>query len=428
MTEFQRIRPMFADQLGLARGKYLPAGFASSGTKHCMTLFAQHYDRDMTATTPYSGFLTGLPDMEAVFDIDDARRGWDPGVGVVVADLEYEGTLAPWAPRTVLRRAIEAWQAHGFEPMVGIELECYLMEPNGTGGWKLVDTPGGFTYTVGPMSDPYGLLDEIMDKAVECEFPLESVNSEYDAAQYEFTLHYGNALEAVDNAFLFKQMAQEIARKKGLHLSFLGKPHATQTGCGLHINFSATDAAGANAFNDSTKIHGLADVARYAIGGLLHHHEALAALCAPTVNAYKRLQVGQMAGVFANWGLDHRGSTVRVPKQRDAATRIEYRLPDSSANAYLAVAATLQAAMLGIAGAMEPPQIEEGDCYETANTDRRTPSNLSEALDALEADHVFVSTIGPEMVANFVAVKRDEWAKFSSAITDWELNYYLPFI
>ena len=428
MTEFQRIRPLFPDTLGLARGKYLPAAFAGNGTKHCMTLFAQHYDRDMTATTPYSGFLTGLPDMEAVFDIDNARRGWDRGVGVVVADLEFEGALAPWAPRTVLRRAIEAWQAHGYEPMVGIELECYLMEPNGNGGWKVVETPGGFTYTVGPMSDPHGILDEIMDKAVECDFALESVHSEYDADQYEFTLHYSDALDAVDNVFLFKQMAQEIARTKGFHLSFLGKPHPTQTGCGLHINFSMNAEDGRNALNDADKMYGLSDVARHAIGGVLHHHEALAALCAPTVNAYKRLQVGQMAGVFANWGLDHRGATVRVPKERDGGTRIEYRLPDASANAYIAVAATLQAALLGVAGRMEPPQIEEGDCYETANTDRRTPLNLSDALDALEADEVFVNTVGPELVANFVAVKRDEWQKFASAITDWELNYYLPFI
>ncbi len=427
MTNYPRIRPMFADHLGLARSKYLPREYANHGTKHCMTLFAQHYDKAMTPT-PNSGLLTGLPDLEASFDPDNARAGWEPGVGVVVADLRYEGELVPWAPRTILRRAIEAWQAKGFNPMIGIEFEAYLLEPNGTGGWKPIDTPGGMTYTVGPFVDPHGLLAEIMDQAAACGFPLESVNSEYDVPQFEFTLHYQDALEAVDNAFLFKQMAQELAYKRGFHLSFMGKPIAGRSGSGLHINFSAIDKDGANAFNDPSGQHGLADIARFSIGGLLEHHEGLTALCAPTVNSYKRLKPGQLAGVWANWGLDHRSATVRVPKERDAATRIEYRLPCGSSNPYLAAAATLRAALLGIEGQIEPPAIEEGDALETANTERMTPPNLSAALDALEADEALTNAFGPEFVSDFLMLKRDEWQKFADAITDWELNYYLPFV
>ena len=428
MTEYKRIRPMFCDHLGLARGKYLPTAFAGHGTKHCMALFSQHYDKQMSPDAPYTGFLTGMPDLDAVFDIAEARPGWDNGVGVVIADLYQHGELVPWAPRSVLRRAIAGWEDLGLTPMVGIELECYLLEPNGTGGWKAIDTPGAMTYTVGPSVDPYGLLDDIMAMAETCGFPIESANSEYDAPQFELTLRYANALEAVDNIFLFKQMAQEIARKRGLHLSFLGKPFQALAGSGLHINFSATNADGVNAFNDPTEPYGLADCARYSIGGLLDHHEALAAVCAPTVNAYKRLKPGQMAGVWANWGLDHRGVTVRVPKERDAATRIEYRLPDGSANPYIATAATLQAALLGITQAHEPPAIEEGDTLEAANTNRTTPPNLAAALAALEVDTDFTNALSAEFVANFLPVKRDEWKKFNDAVTDWELNYYLPYI
>ncbi len=427
MAEFQRIRPLFCDHLGLARGKYLPVAFAGHGTKHCMTLFSQHYDKQMTATTPHTGFFTGMPDLEAVFDVTTARPGWEPGVGVVVADLMYEGDLVPWAPRTVLRRAIAGWTALGLTPMVGIELECYILEPNGSGGWKAIETPGAMTYTVGPMVDPHGLLDDIMAMADLCGFPVESVNSEYDAPQFEFTLHYSDALDAVDNIFVFKQMAQEVARKKGLLLTFLGKPFAALSGSGLHINFSANTATGVNAFNDAAGRHGLSDVARYSIGGLLRQHEPLSAICAPTVNAYKRLKPGNLAGVFANWGLDHRSVTVRVPKERDAATRIEYRLPDGAANPYLSVAAVLQASLLGIAETVEPPALEEGDGLETASTQTRTPLNLSAALDALEAAPAFREALGPEIVDIFLAVKRDEWQKFAEAVTDWELSYYLPF-
>jgi glutamine synthetase len=428
MSDYQRIRPIFADHLGMARSKYLPAAYAGGGTKHCMTLFAQHYDKQMTPTTPHSGFLTGLPDVEAVFDLDAARPGWDPGVGVIVADLFYEGELVPWAPRTVLRRAIEAWEKIGHRPMVGIELEAYILEPNGIGGWKAIDTPGGFTYGVGPFVDPHGLLDEIMATAETCGYPVESVNSEYDVPQFELTLHYEDALNAVDNTFLFKQMAQEIARKRGLHLTFMGKPFAHLSGSGLHVNFSAIDKKSKNSFNDVKQPYGLSDLARFSIGGILQHHEALTAICAPTVNAYKRLKPATLAGVWANWGLDHRNATVRVPRERNEATRIEYRLPDGAANPYLTVAAVLQASLIGVSGSVEPPPIEEGDAFETANTERRTPPNLSAALDALEADTTFTAALGREAVENHLAIKRDEWQKFAEAVTDWELSYYLPYL
>jgi glutamine synthetase len=419
---------MFIDHLGLARSKYVPVAFAGHGAKHCMTLFAQHFDKQMTAETPHTGFFTGMPDMEATFDVADARPGWDDGVGVVVADLMYEGELVPWAPRTVLRRAIEAWTKLGYTPKVGIELECYILEPNGSGGWKALETFGAMTYSVGPSVDPHGLLDDIMAMADRCGFPVESVNSEYDTPQFELTLRYDTALQAVDNIFLFKQMAQEVARKKGLLLTFLGKPFGHLAGSGLHINLSAADKKGKNAFNDAKKAYGLADVARWSVGGLLQHHEALTAICAPTVNAYKRLKPGNLAGVFANWGLDHRSATIRVPKERDAGTRIEYRMPDGSANVYMATAATLQAAMLGVVGKIEPPAIEEGDSLETASTERRTPANLSAALDALGDDGAFCTAFGQELVDVFTAVKRDEWQKYAEAVTDWELSYYLPYL
>jgi glutamine synthetase len=426
--QFERIRPIFLDVIGNTRSKYLPAQRAGRGTKHCITLFSQHFDKTMTAGAPGSEFFEGMPDFESHFDLADVRPGWDPGVGVVITDLHFRGELLPHGPRTVLRRAIEAWQAIGLEPMVGIELEAYVMEPNGQGGWKPMETTGAMTYSVGPAVDPHGLLDEIMAQADACGFRLESVNSEYDTPQFEFTLEYDRAMAAVDETVLFKQMASEIALKRGLRLTFIGKPVATLAGSGLHVNFSARKARGANAFNDAKGEHGLSSVALHSIGGLLDHHEALTAICAPTVNAYKRLKPGQLAGVWANWGIDHRSATVRVPAERGAATRIEYRLPDGAANPYLAVAAVLQASMLGINGKVAPPPIETGDALETASTDRMTPANLAAALDALVVDESFCAAIGQPLVDNFVALKRDEWQKFADAVTDWELSYYLPYL
>jgi glutamine synthetase len=154
----------------------------------------------------------------------------------------------------------------------------------------------------------------------------------------------------------------------------------------------------------------------------------MAALCAPTVNAYKRLRPGQMAGYWANWGYDHRGVTVRVPNERGAATRLEHRMSDGAANPYLATAAILQAARLGVVHNLTPPPAEQQDCLENQSTDRHVPDDLNQALNALEADTALVEAFGKELVAQFAAVKRAEWQKFVSAVTDWERQYYLPFL
>jgi glutamine synthetase len=427
MASYSRIRTVVTDHLGLARSKYQPADRARA-TKHCITLFSQHFDKQMTPGAPGSDFFSGMPDFDACFDQADIRPGWEPGVGVVVCDLMRDGELLAHAPRTVLRRAIEAWEAHGFTPMIGVEFECYMLIKGSDGTFAPLDTPGAMTYGVGPLVDPAGVLDAVMERAAASGLRLETVNSEFDAPQFEFTLEYGPALQAIDDAALFKLLAQETAAQMGHRLTFMGKPFAHLSGSGLHLNISFQRADGTTAMNDAAGAHGLSDVARWSIAGMLAHHEAVAAIGAPTVNAYKRLRPGQLAGFFANWGIDHRSAAIRVPAERDHACRIEHRMADGAANPYLTAAALLTAARLGYEQQLDLADPETGDSLETANTQRIPPANLGAACDALEADHEFVAAFGQTAVDNFVAIKRDEWAKFNQAVTDWEINYYGPFL
>jgi glutamine synthetase len=432
MSPYERIRPIFADVLGVGRSKYIPIEQfeqrTQGATNHCVTLFAQHYDKSLVPGAPGSGFFDGMPDVESRFDLANVRPGWDAGVGIVVGDLYFHEEPYAFAPRNVLKNAIAAWQAKGFDPMIGMELEAYICEPDGTGGWRPATSDTAMTYGVGALVDRHGLVDEIMAQAKICGLKLESVNSEYDSPQFEFTLRYSDALQAADDTFLFRQMAMEVAARRGLRMTFLGKPLQNSAGSGLHVNFSLA-RKGKNVLNGTAKDpHELSTTARHCIAGLLEHHHALTALCAPTVNSYKRLRPGQMAGVWANWGIDHRFATVRIPAERGAATRIEHRLPCGSANPYLAITAILRAALLGVDAATEPPDPETGDALETANTERRTVNNLASALDDLEANAAFVDAVGRELIENFVAIKRGEWDKFCEAVTDWEIRYYSPFI
>lgn len=428
MTDrYERIRVLWPDHLGLARGKYIPARLADRGVRHCTGVWALGYDRNMTPGTPGANMETGLPDMDATFDVATIRPGWEPGVGVAVADLQRLGADVAVSPRGALRKAVADWRALGYEPMVGVELEAYLLEPDGNGGWRPLDTPGSFVYGTGPSVDPHGVIDAIWRAADAADIPLESVNSEYDTPQFEFTLEYCDALRSADNAFLFKVLAREIAQSKGLLCTFLGKPLSDRGGSGTHFNLSF-QRDGANAIDDPSATDGLSALARQCIAGLLAHHRALAGLCAPTVNAYKRLQPGSLSGYWANWGYDHRGATVRIPPERGAASRLEHRLSDGAAPAHVAMAAVLQAARLGHVDGLALQPAETGDGFETVDTDVACPASLGDALDALVADQALADAVGAELVSQHVSVKRTEWQRFCAATTDWERAEYLPFL
>lgn len=436
MTGYDRLRVLVPDHLGLARGKYLPWRIADRGTALCSGTWLLDYQREIL-DVDIGIDPTGLPDVDAVYSLHDARPCWEDATAVVVADLAFHGEPYAASARHALRRAIADWNALGYHPKIGIELEAYVFEPDGEGGWRPRDTPGAFVYGTGIISDPDGLIAEIMRRAEACEIPIESINSEFDFPQWELTLEYGDALASVDNIFLFQQLARETAYELGLRMTFMGKPIAEKSGSGIHVNLSLDDGQGANALVDTDAEHGISTLARRCIAGLMAHHEGMAALCAPTVNAYKRLRIGSLAGVFANWGHDHRCAAVRIPSHRGAATRIEHRMPDGAANPYLAATAVLQAARLGVAGELEPPAPETGDGIESINTDRRVGEHLDAALDDLVADTALVAAVGTSVVANFVDVKRLEWASYTAAegdwestvgrVTDWELAWYFPF-
>lgn len=436
-TSYNRIRTLFPDHLSLARGKYIPMNLADEGARFCITLFALTYDRDM-CPAPGARLLEGLPDCDMVFDADDVRPSWQPGVGIAMGDLMFHGEPLMISPRNVLKKAIDDWGEMGYSVNVGIELEAFVLQPDGNGGWTEWNTPGAYCYGTGPDVDPIGLMDEIWETAEAIGIPVESINSEYDTPAFELTLRFGSCLEVVDNIFLFKLMAREIAMKHGLRLTFMGKPFGDRGGAGLHVNLSLVDSDGNNAMVDTNAADGLSSLAKQCVAGLVERHESMSLLCASTVNAYKRLQPAQLAGYWANWGYDHRGTTVRVPHSRGKATRIEHRMADGAASPYMATAAVLQAARLGVLNNSELPPAEEQDCLESQSTDRHVPINLNEACDALEADTDLMDAYGRESAEQFLMVKRFEWEKYTEAnpewadltetVTDWEFNYYTPFI
>ena len=381
----------------------------------------------------------GYPDLTAIPLADTRRPGWEPDTDVAVCQLRgSDGEPLPLCPRGALERAVEGWRAIGFEPQLGFELELYVLERDeaSLGGWRPAGGPGHRVYGVGLGGDPTGLALEFFDTVEAMDIELEGVLTEFSPGQLEINLAHGPALAAADAAQMVKEMTREVAARRGYLATYLARPDAMSVGSGLHVNMSLVPVAGgANALDDPDKPDGISSLARQAIGGLIQHHEAVAGLSAPLINSYKRLMPGLIAGYWANWGLDNRFATYRVPAERGPATRIENRTPCGTASPYLAAAATLNAALLGVVDGVDCGQPQIGDADAAPNTDRHTPHTLADALDAVEADTVLTEAMGPELVRAYLALRRHEVARWEAAgekwdpeqITAWELDSYLRY-
>jgi len=436
-TGNRRVRTLWSDLNGLTHGRYLPSSKFDHATHHAVTTMSMSPEGEIL---PISGYASdvGFPDLAAVPLADTRRPGWEPETDIAVCELRYQGAPLPICPRAALGRAIEGWRAIGFEPQLGFELELYLLEADesAVGGWRPAGGPGHRVYGVGLGGDPTGLALEYFDAVEAMEIGLEGVLSEFSPGQLEVNLTYGPAMVATDQAVVVKEMTRELAARRGYVATYLGRPDALSVGSGLHVNFSVVPVSGgANAFDDPDRADGLSTLARQSIGGLLAHHEAVAGLSAPLINSYKRLMPGLIAGYWANWGLDNRFSTYRVPSERGSATRIENRMPCGTASPYLAAAATLDAALLGVVDGADCGDPQLGDADAAPNTDRHTPHTLAEALDAVEADTVLTDAIGPDVIAAYLALRRHEVARWEAAgenwdpekVTAWELDSYLKF-
>ncbi|MEX0276837.1 MAG: glutamine synthetase [Ruegeria sp.] len=427
-----RLRALFIDHLSIPRGKYMPASkIGDASTRFARATFGVHYDRDLLLDAPHAQVREGAPDMELRWRGEEVRQGWEPNTSVVVGDLyDADGSPLSLCPRGALKRAVSDWEKHGLKPMLGIELEAYALQGGEDGRLRPYDAPGGGVYGTGPFADPMRINDVIWNKALEMGFRLDLITAEFDSPQFEYTLTFDDALKAVDDIVLFRLMAREIALDHGIVLTFLPKPLSELGGSGMHINFSFQDANGNNALatGEAGGPDHLNDLSRGCLAGLVHHHEGLAGLIAPTTGSYRRLQPSSLSGYWKNWGGDHRGVTTRVSGEGGAKARLEHRMADASANPYTAAAAVLQAARLGFEGKLDLPPIETGDGFDTVDARTGTAANLRKAIQDLEADTALVDAVGRELVENHAFMKEREFRKTRELEPDALLDFYVWFV
>ncbi|NUQ97923.1 MAG: glutamine synthetase [Streptomyces sp.] len=424
------IRVVYPDLIGTDRAREVLLDHLPSACEHglafCRAVYHTTPQGDVVAVT--GGLDAGLPDVTVRPDLSTlAVLPWEPGVAACLGEVTdpATGAPAPESPRDLLRTVLARCAEQGLRPVVGPELEYFLLEPapGSPTGWRRSPQTTGAVYTAGLRADPDNHLLRTLRALRDLGLGVVTGNHEFDGGQYEINLTHSAALDAADRAFRFKAAVKELARKEGNLATFMAKPFGDAGGSGFHLHLSCNDADDQNAFDDPAGSYGLSATARHAIAGILAHAPALAALANPTVNSYKRFGPDTLAPWLIDWGLDNRSAMVRIPPERGGGARLELRLGDASANPYLLIAGTLAAASLGIQAGEEPPAPLEGYGYDTSRA-ALLPQSLSAALDALESDTALSDLLGKDFTTSFLTYKRDELERFGRHVTDWEFTEY----
>jgi glutamine synthetase len=447
------VRFSFADQHGVLRGKTLIASEAARAMREGITMTTTLLAKDTAhktvfpVFTPGGGFgmeeMQGAADFLMIADPSTFRiLPWAEKTGWLLCDLYFgNGKPVPFSTRAVCRDALARLAEHGYDFLVGLEVEFHL--------FKIDDprlSPSDATWPprapeVSLLCQGYQYLTEsrfdMIDAALAplrrgiaaLDLPLRSVEIELGPSQCEFTFGTMNGLAAADALVLFRTAMKQIARRNGLLASFMCRPALPNLlSCGWHLHQSLiARESGANAFAHPD---GLSPLGMHYLAGLLAHAQGAACFTAPTVNGYKRYRSYAMAPDRAIWARDNRGVMVRVMGQPgDPATHLENRIGEPAANPYLYIASQIYSGLDGLARKLDPGPSADRP-YETQAP--AFPKSLREAALALRADGALRSGFGGAFVDYYAHIKEAEFARFAKEadadtadVTSWEQNEYL---
>ena len=337
-------------------------------------------------------------------------------------------------PRYVLKKALNHARKMGYEFYAGPECEFFLFHLDDEGLPTTVTHEKAGYFDVGPLDFAENVRRDIVMNLEEMGFDIEASYHEISPAQHEIDFHYNKGLATADNIVTFKMAVKSIAKRHGLHATFMPKPKEGVNGSGMHMNLSLFDQEGKNVFADPKDPRGLglSRTAYQFMAGIMNHLDSMALLTNPLVNSYKRLIPGYDAPVYKAWAPSAaRSCVMRIPNARGANTRVELRSPDSAMNPYLTLAAILEAGLEGIEKGEEIGNPVSGNLYALTEEERermgigQIPHTLGEAIQAFANDPFLRRVLGEHIYQKYLEAKQAEWDQFRAQVTDWEISQYL---
>jgi glutamine synthetase len=340
-------------------------------------------------------------------------------------EVQYEGD-----PRYILKKVVKEAEELGYTFDVGPECEFFLFNLEDNGEPTNISTERGGYFDVGPLDSGENARREMVLTLEDMGFEIEASHHEVAPSQHEIDFRYDNALKTADNIMTFRLVVRTIAKRHGLHATFMPKPKFGVNGSGMHVNMSLSKD-GKNIFDDPDGNLGLSEDAYHFIAGLMKHINGMTAITNPLVNSYKRLVPGYEAPVYIAWSATNRSPLIRIPASRGANTRLELRCPDPSANPYLTLAVCLAAGLDGIKNKLVPPASVDKNIYTMTQEEKDSldikslPASLEEAINALEQNELIKNVLGEDTFHKYVRAKREEWNQYAIQVSQWEMDEYL---
>lgn len=359
---------------------------------------------------------------------------WRPQQGKVARFLcdvyRPDGTPFEGDPRNILKKVVKEAEQIGYTFDVGPECEFFLFDLKENGEPTNNSLERGGYFDVGPLDSGENARREMVLTLEDMGFEVESSHHEIAPAQHEIDFKYDDAVKTADNIMTFKMVVRTIAKRHGLHATFMPKPKYGINGSGMHINMSIKKD-GKNIFDDPKGKLGLSEDAYHFIAGLMKHMDGITAVTNPIVNSYKRLVPGYEAPVYVAWSATSRSPLIRIPSSRGTSTRVELRSPDPAANPYLALAVCLAAGLDGIKNKLTPPESVDKNIVTMTKEELRKnnikylPANLYEAVLALEQSDFIKNVLGPHTFTRYIQAKKEEWNQYNIQVSRWEIDQYL---
>ena len=423
---------VIADLPGIARGKAVPASkFARQQSFHLPdSIFYQTITGDWGEAAGDEGFIER--DMILKPDMSTATAApWtgDWTIQVIHDAYDRKGEPIPNAPRNVLRRVVDLYEAQGWKPVVAPEMEFYLVARNLDPAKPIEPMMGRSgrpaaarqAYSMTAVDEFGPVIDDIYDFAEAQGFEIDGITQEGGAGQLEINLRHGHPVKLADEVFYFKRLIREAALRHDCFATFMAKPIADEPGSAMHIHHSIVDMeTGRNLFAGPQG--GETDAFYHFIGGLQKHLPTAIAVLAPYVNSYRRYVKDHAAPINLSWGRDNRTTGIRVPLSGPESRRVENRLAGMDCNPYLGIAASLACGYLGLMGEIRPERQYRGDAYDE---EEEIPREMGQALDLFDEASTLHEVLGPEFARVYGIVKRTEYQEFLQVISPWEREHLL---
>ena len=351
---------------------------------------------------------------------------WRPQQGKVarmICDLYFpDGTPYKNSPRYILENVAGKAQEEGYTCYIDPECEFFLFHTDDNGNPTTVTHEQAGYLDISPLDLGENARRDMVLTLEDMGMEVESSHHEAAPAQHEIDFRYGEIRKIADCITTFKMAVRIVAKRHGLHATFMPKPKAEANGSGMHIQFSLIKN-GENVFECADRPGELSEEAYYFIGGLLAHSKEMALITNPLVNSYKRLVPGYDAPTELTWTENNQNSLVRIPVTRGEGIRVELRSPDASAHPYVVLAVCLAAGLDGIKNKITPTK--SSNLAAQDQQAEHLPETLKEAIDYFESSSWVKEVLGEEFCRQYVAAKKNEWLRYTRQVTDWEIAEYL---